>query len=89
MPVGCFKKNPNSLTVIKDLHGNIDWNNIQLKVEECAKLVAQKRPRYKVFGLLSIAECYAGHTYKEMIKSEDCWPTRVGKQFTFFIYEFN
>ena len=93
MPVGCFRKNPNSLTEIKNLRGDIDWYNIQLKVEECAKLVAQTHPRYKVFGLFWVAVCYAGsdaeHTYKEMVKSENCWPTRVGKDSTFFIYEFN
>ena len=92
VPVGCFQKNPNSLTEIMNLRSNIDYYNIQLTVEECAKLVAQTHPRYKVFGLLWYGLCYAGsdaeHTYKGMTKFEDCW-SGVGKESTFFIYEFN
>ncbi|XP_068740867.1 uncharacterized protein [Montipora capricornis] len=88
--LGCFRKGvpPAFPDLVKNLRGNIDWNDMTKTVNACAQLVHSRG--LTTFGIYFYGECRSGvdsgNTYDRHGLSQDCW-NGVGKSKTNFVYK--
>lgn len=89
--VGCFNDEiPRALPkLLKSFRGNIDWDNLQKIVDDCAS--ETKKMNYTCFGIQFYGECWSGKnactTYGQYGASLDCHrDPYLGKHWTNFVY---
>lgn len=92
-PVGCFLDSgisPRPMPLLlKDFRPEMNWNNIEAVIEQCAGLTHNKSLIY--FGLKYYGQCWsgatAGQTYSRDGPAESC-VRGVGVESTYFVYKF-